>query len=49
MESRIGSLLAGLVLGGSYAIGGAAVVRAALNALAYLAARGETIHSSPIT
>jgi hypothetical protein len=38
METRFGSLFAGLVLGGSSAIGGVAVVGAGLYAAGYLAA-----------
>jgi len=45
METRIGNMLAGLVLGGSYAVGGMAVVRAALYAVTYLAARCDSIES----
>jgi hypothetical protein len=45
METRIGNILAGLVLGGSYAVGGMAVVRAALYAVTYLAARSDSIES----
>jgi hypothetical protein len=45
METRIGNILAGLVLGGSYAVGGTAVVRAALCAVTYLAARSDSIES----
>jgi len=39
METRLGSLFAGLVLGGSSAIGGVAVVVAGLYAAGYLVAR----------
>jgi hypothetical protein len=45
METRIGNMLAGLVLGGSYAVGGMAVVRAALYVVTYLAARSDSIES----
>ena len=45
MDTRIGNILAGLVLGGSYAVGGIAVVRAALYAVTYLAARSDSIEN----
>lgn len=45
METRIGGLFAGLVLGGSSAVGGVAVVGAGLYAAGYLVARlGRRTH-----
>lgn len=48
METRISDVLTGLVLGGSAAIGGAAVVRASLYAVSYVAARSDSLGTAQV-
>ena len=48
METRISDVLTGLVLGGSAAVGGAAVVRASLYAVSYVAARSDPLGTGQV-
>jgi len=48
METRISDVLTGLVLGGSAAVGGAAVVRASLHAVSYVVARSDPLGTGQV-
>jgi len=48
METRISDVLTGLVLGGSAAVGGAAVVRASLYAVSYVVARSDPLGTGQV-
>jgi hypothetical protein len=48
METRISDVLTGLVLGGSAAVGGAAVVRASLYAVSYVVARSDPLGTAQV-